>query len=107
MQMSLRYSSLHTFHNIPSSVSCLVYSPTGEELAVGCVDGSTKIFSVDLRKELRCFRRAEIPVTTILWHPTKPHTLFVGYQDGKLYIVGVSIRYILHLRSFINGDYFS
>ena len=105
--MSLRYSSLHTFHDIPSSASCLVYSLTGEELGAGCVDGSAKIFSVDLKKELRCFRRAGIPVTTILWHPTKPHTLFVGYQDGKVYIVGASRCFVSHLFSFINGDYVS
>lgn len=87
-RMPPRYSCLHTLNSIQHSITCLQFSRSGRELAVGSVDGNLKIFAVDTGKELQCFSRATA-VTAILWHPSKLRTLFVGYEDGKLNIIGV------------------
>ena len=101
--MSVRYSCIHTLHGIQSSVNCLSFSLTGKELAIGLVDGTVKIFAVGSGRELRTIT-GSTGVTALLWHPSKPRTLFAGYENGKLSLLSVRI-FVLNSILRINNYY--
>ena len=94
--MSIQYSCVRTLYGVKSSITCLSFSPTGKELAVGMADGTLKIFGVNSGKVLQAVSRLSA-VTAILWHPSKHRSLFVGYEDGRLDVVRVNL--LFHLRA--------
>ncbi len=79
-----RYAPLRTLSVPTDSVNCLQFSADGKWLAVGGDDGRLTIFDSQSYGCPEMVIVAAAPVTAILWHPSRPYSLFVGQSDGDL-----------------------
>lgn len=84
------YSCKHIIRGFQESISCIKISPCGSCVGIGTEDGTLKLVHVDSGRVLQQTSSREA-VTTLMWHPLKGLTLFVGYANGRLCLISVSV----------------
>ena len=70
------------FERQPGPVHSIAYSPDGEQIAIGSVDGEVRIYKADGTRAAT-LKGHSGAVFAISWHPNKPEIVTGGY-DGKL-----------------------
>lgn len=86
------YTLLRTLEGFEDSINCLQFSSQGQWLAAGGDDGRLAIFDIRGGENADISLVAPTPVTSLLWHPVEPNTIFVGYSSGAIFLYHIAIE---------------